>query len=88
MTKESALLNASLVHALMVQSGYFDSVHFIVWNTGLECEVYGHYDPLKVDFSVLKEKFSLPATEVAYCEDREIRKHTNRVFCFTWLWVE
>ena len=87
MTKESALLNASLVQAMMVNLGYFETVCFDTYISGHDCLVYGHYNPSKVDFSVLKEKFSVPATELAFCEDRSVRGSTIRVFSFTWLWV-
>lgn len=88
MTKESALLNASLVHSLMVNLGYFKVVSFDIYNSGCECLVYGQYVPFKGDTSVFGEKFNLPATELAYCEDRSIKGADEHVFSFTWHWDE
>lgn len=86
MTKESAILNASIIHSMMMQFDFFCSVHFEIYNLTNECLVYAFYNPSDVHFPDLKERFSVPSIKDSYFEDREIEGLTKRMFSFTWLW--
>lgn len=88
MTKEAALLNANLILSLMVEFGSFRSVHFSIWNSGNECEVYGHYDSSKIDCSKLDPKFLPFLIKDAISEDKSVADSDDWVYSFTWHWDE
>ena len=86
MTKEAALLNANLILSLMVEFGSFRSVHFTIWNSGNECEVYAHYDSSKTSCSQLDSKFRPFIIEDVIREDKSVGDSDNWVYSFTWHW--
>ena len=86
MTKESALLNASLIHSLMMNLGYFETVCFDTYFAGNVCLVYGHYNPSKVSVMELDCRLALHAVKGALWEDSHIEGSSTRVYRFTWHW--
>ena len=86
MTKEAALINASLIQSLMVNLGYFETVCFDTYISGHQCLVYGHYDPSKISVLELDCRLALHVIKGTLWEDRHIEGSDIRVYCFTWHW--